>query len=90
MLDVEDPIESAYRLEVSSPGVLRPLKKSGDFKRFVGWLVKIKLRDGVEGRRNFTGRLVAADDDTVTVEVDGSEHTLALSGLAKARLDEEY
>ncbi|PID38019.1 MAG: ribosome maturation factor RimP [Proteobacteria bacterium] len=90
VLDVEDPIDAAYRLEVSSPGVLRSLRKKRDFERFVGWQVKVKLRDGLEGRRNFTGRLVAVDDQHLRVEVDGAEHALPLAELAKARLDEEY
>lgn len=90
VLDVEDPIDAAYRLEVSSPGVLRPLRRKKDFERFVGWRVKVKLRDGLEGRRNFTGRIAAVDDQHLKVEVDGAEHALPLAGLAKARLDEEY
>jgi ribosome maturation factor RimP len=90
VLDVEDPIAEAYRLEVSSPGVLRPLRKKRDFERFVGWQIKVKLNDGLEGRRNFTGRLAAVDDQHLRVEVDGAEHQLPLAGLAKARLDEEY
>lgn len=89
VLDVEDPIASTYRLEVSSPGVFRPLRKERDFKRFAGELVKIQTHDLVEGRRNFKGRLQAADDGVVTVEVDGKHYQLPLERIRKARLEVE-
>lgn len=89
VLDVEDPIGSSYRLEVSSPGVYRPLRKELDFKRFTGEVVTIQTHDLVEGRRNFKGRLQAADDGVVTVEVDGKHYQLPLERIRKARLEVE-
>ncbi|MCK5800709.1 MAG: ribosome maturation factor RimP [Deltaproteobacteria bacterium] len=90
VLDVDDPIDGAYRLEVSSPGVLRSLRKARDFKRFIDWQVKVKMRDKIDGRRNFVGRLAAVSDDEIVVDVDGTAYELPLSELAKARLGEEY
>jgi ribosome maturation factor RimP len=90
LFDVEDPIESAYRLEVSSPGLDRPLRKPEHFRRFVGEEAKISLRHGVDGRRNFRGRVLGVEsegnDSIVTVEVDGTEYRLPLADLATANL----
>lgn len=90
VLDVEDPIDTAYRLEVSSPGVLRALRKVRDFERFIGWRVKVQLKDGLGGRRKYSGELVAVTDEHIVVDVDGQTHELPHEQLAKARLDEEY
>jgi ribosome maturation factor RimP len=99
VLDVEDPIPQAYRLEVSSPGVERPLRTADHFRRFVGQTVKMTLREGVGGRRNFKGTVVgvepAADaagapdadvDLDVVLEVDGTRYRLPLGDLSSARL----
>lgn len=90
VLDVEDPIDSGYRLELSSPGVLRPLRKVGDFERFVGFAVKVRMKEPIAGTRSFVGQLVAAGGESITVEVDGVKHTLPVAGIKKARLNEEY
>ena len=74
------------RLEVSSPGLDRPLKKEGDFARFAGETVKIKLRIPQEGKRKFTGVLLGLDDGRIKLDVDGSEVAIALENLDKARL----
>lgn len=58
ILDVEDPLEHAYNLEVSSPGLDRPLRKPSHFQRYLGQVAKVTLRDGLDGRRNFKGTLV--------------------------------
>lgn len=89
VLDVEDPIESAYRLEVSSPGVQRPLRKLEDYQRFVGLQVRVTLDRPIEGRKNFVGRLGAVGKDDVTVEVNGRTHCLPLTEIKKARLEVE-
>jgi len=87
VLDVEDPIESAYRLEVSSPGIDRPLQRLVDFVRFEGFRAKIKLDDEEAGRRNYKGVLQGADPSgAVLVEVDGVEHSLPLERIERARL----
>lgn len=92
VLDVEDPIAGAYNLEVSSPGIERPIQRAEDFARFIGYRAKIKLEPG-EGRRRFTGRLVALREQQVVIEVDGTEHALPVERIVRANLDlsvEEY
>jgi ribosome maturation factor RimP len=90
-LDVHDAVAGKYRLEVSSPGVDRPLVKPRDFERFSGREVKIRLReplsDGQGGRRRkLRGHLLGIDGDTVRLEVDGSELQLPHSQIAKANV----
>jgi ribosome maturation factor RimP len=89
MLDVEDPIETSYRLEVSSPGVQRPLRREQDFVRFSGQMVRIQMNQPVSGRKNFKGLLQSAADGNVTVEVDGERFQLPIAGIRKARLEVE-
>ncbi len=84
-LDLEDFGRGRYELEVSSPGIERPLKTPAQFRRFVGTQVKVKTSDPVEGARVHAGTLVAADDATVTIEVDGVERTVALDAVTSAR-----
>ncbi|PCJ33033.1 MAG: ribosome maturation factor RimP [Gammaproteobacteria bacterium] len=86
ILEVEDPISSAYSLEVSSPGFDRPLFKARDFERFAGSEAKISMKLPVQGRRNFKGVLQGMDGDEILILVDGEEYGLPLSKLAKARL----
>ena len=86
ILEVEEPITSAYSLEVSSPGFDRPLFKERDFVRFAGSEVKITMKLPVQGRRNFKGSLQGVSDGNVLVEVDGEVYDLPLTKLSKARL----
>jgi ribosome maturation factor RimP len=86
ILDVEEPVKSAYLLEVSSPGFDRPLFKARDFERFVGAQAKVTMKLPVNGRRNFTGQLQGFDDGEILIEVDGEVYALPLAKLAKARL----
>jgi len=86
VLDVEDPISGAYVLEVSSPGLDRPLVKPADFERFAGLLVKVRTREPVLGRKNFTGLLTEAAGDNVVVEVDGEPYEISLANIERARL----
>ncbi|MEA3291034.1 MAG: ribosome maturation factor RimP [Pseudomonadota bacterium] len=90
MLDVEDPIHAAYSLEVSSPGLDRPLVKPEHFERFVGSRVKVNMHSHVMGRRRFTGALQAADDQQAVVEVDGEPYELPYDDMESARLAPEY
>jgi len=87
-LDVADSIPHAYQLEVSSPGLDRPLRREGDFARFVGESARIKLSDegGVDGRRNFSGKIRSAKDGRVEIECDGRSYQLPIDGIAKANL----
>lgn len=86
LLDVEDPLPGQYTLEVSSPGLDRPLVKPEDFRRFVGETVKVKMQQPVLGRRNFSGRLVEVAADHVVVEVDKEIFSLAFDDMERARL----
>ena len=92
VLEVEDPIPHGYRLEVSSPGLDRPLKKISDFLAAVGQRVKVVLCEPNEsGQRNITGCLVSAEepggDPVVRIREDsGAEHVIAVPGIRKARL----
>jgi ribosome maturation factor RimP len=87
ILDVEEPIKQAYDLEISSPGIDRPLFKLADFERFAGSVAKIRLAAGLDGRRNFKGRLQGVTDaGQVAVEVDGEIFDLPYADIAKAHL----
>lgn len=74
------------RLEISSPGLDRPLRKPADFQRFVGERVQVKTRIPIAGRKNFTGKLCAASESQIAIDVDGTVNELALSIVDKARL----
>ena len=69
VLDVEDPIEREYHLEVSSPGIDRPLVRARDFERYVGHEAKVELGDLVDGRKRFRGIIKAADADSFTIRL---------------------
>lgn len=86
LLDVEDPIASEYVLEVSSPGVDRPLTRPKDFDRWAGFEAKVELESPVDGRRRFKGRLLGREDDRVKMTVDGQDVVLPLDRVAKAKL----
>ena len=87
VLDVEDPIPGQFNLEVSSPGMDRPLRKKADFERFSGETVRIKLTvPTLEGQRNFTGKLLGIQNEEVHLEMDGETYELPLDTIDKARL----
>ena len=86
VLDVEDTIKSAYLLEVSSPGVDRPLFTEAQFSAQIGQEVRVRLTDGVGGRRNFKGPLIAVRDGVAIVEVDGIDYELTISDIEQAHI----
>lgn len=86
LLDVEDPIAEAYTLEVSSPGLDRPLVKRADFERFAGAQVKVRMREAVQERRNFKGTLVGVEGDVIVVDVDHEQYRLPIARIERARL----
>jgi ribosome maturation factor RimP len=86
LLDVEDPMQGDYNLEVSSPGLDRKLTKVEHFQRFAGETLKVTMRFPIEGRRRFRGTLVSSDERNIVVEVDGESHSLPLSMIDTARL----
>lgn len=86
LLDVEDPIRGAYTLEVSSPGIDRPLVRLADYDRFAGFAAKVELEAPRDGRRRFSGRLLGTRDDCVRLQVDADEVILPFDSIAKAKL----
>lgn len=85
-LDVDDPIPGAYVLEVSSPGLNRPLFAAADFERFRGSRVFVRLEQALEGRRRFKGTLVGLEGDIAVVEVDGHAWRLPLDSIEEAHV----
>jgi ribosome maturation factor RimP len=88
VLDVEDPIPSAYTLEVSSPGIDRPLTRPKDYARWSGHLARFETALPIDGRRRFKGTLLGLQDDTVKLRLeDGQEAQLPLSAVTRAKLE---
>jgi len=86
LLDVADPIAGAYTLEVSSPGIDRPLVRREDFARFAGFEAKIELNAPQDGRRRFRGTLLGVEGDAVRLLVDDAPVALPLAAVARAKL----
>ena len=86
ILDVSDAIAGAYVLEVSSPGIDRPLTRLGDFARFAGFEARVEMRMPVEGQRRFRGRLLGLDGARVQLATDRGEITFDFADVAKAKL----
>ncbi|MFU2132780.1 ribosome maturation factor RimP [Gallibacterium anatis] len=86
ILDVEDPISDKYNLEVSSPGLDRPLFTLAHYQRFVGEEVVIHLRIAMSGRRKWQGNLIKVDGDMITLNVEGQEQVFAFSNIQKANI----
>jgi len=86
ILDVEDPINSEFNLEVSSPGLDRPLFDKPHYEAVIGEIIEVKLSIPLNGRRKFKGVLVAIANDTLIVTVDGEDYDLVLGNIVKANL----
>jgi ribosome maturation factor RimP len=86
ILDVEDPIAVGYELEVSSPGIDRPLTRPADFERFAGFEAKLETTVPLEGRRRWIGRLLGLEGETVRIETNEGEVALPYAAIAKAKL----
>lgn len=86
VLDEADPIPGEYTLEVSSPGLDRPLRTQAHFARFVGDTVRVEMRQPVAGRKRFQGPLLAVAEQAITVQVEGSELELPIDEIHRARL----
>jgi ribosome maturation factor RimP len=89
LLDVEDPIECSYTLEVSTPGLDRPLRTRRDYERFAGRLARIKTRERFDDRFWFRGRLVGMEEDNVLIEDLGERRSIPLAVIASGRLEVE-
>jgi ribosome maturation factor RimP len=91
MLDVEDVVPDAYTLEVSSPGLDRPLRHADDYRRFLGRRAKLVMREAVDGQKYFKGRLGGVDDDAVVIEgEDGRRHRVPIGVITRANLEVEF
>jgi len=88
-LDVEDFIAVPYQLEVSSPGLNRPLKKEKDFIKYRNQTVKVKTINPIENRRQFKGKLLGISENRIEMEMDGGVFQIPLSNVAKANLEIE-
>ena len=90
LLDVEDPLRGKYNLEVSSPGLDRPLVTAEHFRQFVGHRVKVRTLEPVLGRRRFTGQLESVEGDLLVVAVDNEVYEIPLELVEKANLVAEF
>ncbi|MEO0629533.1 MAG: ribosome maturation factor RimP, partial [Planctomycetota bacterium] len=86
LLDVEDPVPGEYYLEMSSPGLDRPLRRPSHYERYVGALARVVMQKGYQGRRRLKGRLSGLEDEIVLLDVDGDTHRLPLEKIESARL----
>jgi len=86
VMDVEDPISTEYTLEVSSPGMDRPLFTLEQYSAFVGEWVEVKLRYAFEGRRNFKGVVIGIEESDVIIAADGEEFLLPIESIDKGRV----
>jgi len=91
ILDVEDPLPFAYTLEVSSPGLDRPLRGADDYRRFAGRLAKVVASEAVDNQKAFEGRLRGVDGDALLLEApNGRVHRLPMRLITRARLEVEF
>jgi len=89
ILDVEDPIDTAYTLEISSPGLTRPLKKPKDYEKYKGQIVQIKTYHKIKGQKVIKGKLIGLENDVVKIEIKEGVLEIPLKEIAKANLDFE-
>lgn len=90
MLDVEDPVKGEYRLEVSSPGMARPFFTLDQYKRHIGFSVKVKLRFAFEGRKQFKGVLAAVENDELVIRDGEDEYSLPFEAVEKGTMLPEF
>jgi ribosome maturation factor RimP len=86
VMDVEDPIDGEYTLEVSSPGMDRPLYTAAHYARYLGETVNLRLRIAREGRRKFKGSIVKVEGEEVTLSVDGKDILIPVDSIDKANI----
>lgn len=86
VFDVEEPITEEYTLEVSSPGLERPLFRLEQFRKYVGSIIQLRMKKPQDGRKKFKGDLVRVDDDSIVLSVDGGEVEFQYTDIDKANL----
>jgi len=89
VIDVEMEIPHSYTLEVSSPGIYRPLRRIEDFAKYRGATIKLKTKAPIDGRGNYRGVIEEVNNNAVAMVVDGMRYTIPFEAIAKARLDED-
>jgi ribosome maturation factor RimP len=90
VMDVEDPISTEYNLEVSSPGMDRPLFKAAHYQAVTGQVVSLRLRVPQGNRRNFKGKVLSVTEDELTIEVDNEQFELVISNIEKGNLVPQF
>lgn len=90
VLDVEDPIKSEYTLEVSSPGMDRPLYKLPHYEQSIGERIQVRLRLPFDGRRRFTGLLKSVENEEIVLEVDNEEYVLPIESIDRANVTPQF
>ncbi len=87
ILEQNDFVGGKYMLEVSSPGIERPVRKIADFERFIGEVIKIKTVTPIEGRKRYKGTIIGIKDGLIEIDVDGTNYTIHIENIKKAKLD---
>ena len=90
LLDTQDIVEGSYTLEVSSPGINRPLKKPEHFQRFIGKRVRVRTGDMIEGRRSFLGILKEVTGEKIRIEVEGKQYDIPFSTIEKSNYEHDW
>ncbi len=90
LLDIEDFIEQAYSLEVSSPGLNRPLRNMAEFERFIGRKAKVKTTEPIDGQHVFIGNIKRTEGESIVLDVEAGEVIVPFSQVSKARLEVEF
>ena len=90
VLDVEDPIQGNYQLEISSPGADRPFFKANQFQKFIGSIVLVNLFKAIDGRRKISGLIKRVEGDIITLQEGDQIHEVPFNTMSKARLVPEY
>jgi len=91
ILDVEDPLDRAYTLEVSSPGLDRPLRGAEEFRRFAGRRAKVVVEPAVDGQKHFAGHIEGVENDALLFRAEGNKHhRIPLGAIKRAKLDVEF
>ena len=90
LLDTQDIVEGSYTLEVSSPGINRPLKKPEHFQRFIGKRVRVRTGDMIDGRRSFLGILNEISGENIKIEVEGKQYQIPFSMIEKSNYEHDW
>ncbi len=90
LLDSENVVDGTYTLEVSSPGINRPLRRREHFFRFIGKRIRVRTRDMIEGRRSFLGMLEEVETEKITLEQEGVRYQIPFSNIEKSNYEHDW